>query len=70
MQKLILILTCFVTMLAATSCSQTYTCRCDGGALGNGINIDIDNKTKKEAEKQCDAHESNAPFGMHNCRLK
>jgi hypothetical protein len=59
-----------VVLMLATACTRTYTCRCDGGALGSGINIDIENKTKDEAQKECDTHNSKTPFSYHNCHLK
>ncbi len=70
MKKLFLSVLCLSAVLALSSCTRTYNCRCDGGAFGAGINEDIEAKTRNDAEEKCKDMNSSGAFGYRNCRLK
>ena len=63
-------LTIPIVIFTLSGCVKAYTCRCDGGALGNGMNVDIEAKNKQKAEEECNSYNSNGVFSYHNCRLQ
>jgi hypothetical protein len=64
------ICTAVIMIFLLSACRKSYTCRCDGGALGNGKTIVIENKTKDQVKEECESYNSSAAFSYHNCRLK
>lgn len=60
-----------VSSITVSGCSKKdYSCKCDGGLTGNGMQIEIKQTKKSTANKACKGYEGNpAVDGFTNCRL-
>jgi len=64
----ILIMVLGVTL--ASCGKKDYTCKCDGGLTGQGMQTEIKNAKKSAAKKACSSYEGPvAVDGFTNCRL-
>lgn len=67
-QTYVVILLLGVTLMSCRK--KNYTCKCDGGLTGKGMEMEIKQARENAARKACKKNESDATVdGFTNCRL-